>query len=233
LTGATGLTGITGATGAKGVTGETGVTGAKGSTGVTGVTGVTGAEGQAIHFLGPWSATTTYSVGDVVSEGGSSYISAIGGNLNKQPSTHTTGDAEVDWLLLAEKGSAGLASPAVAKGEVLGAKVTSGSGTASLLNSGTRFRIHKGTVVLAVHCTGLSGVRCNSSLVLSVRKWRAKASFSLAEGITGHVTVKLPKGLLAAVRRAGMPGVKAKVGVSSSQIGKAAAVKKGTVTLVS
>ncbi len=101
LLGATGATGVTGATGATGATGigtagSTGSTGATGATGVgvAGATGVTGATGAGIAGAtgtpgatgatgaaaagGPYSATTAYVAGSVVTLNGATYIANYG-----------------------------------------------------------------------------------------------------------------------------------------------------------
>ena len=66
-TGATGPAGSPGgATGATGNQGSTGATGF-GATGATGATGTQGATGiSAVNYVGVWSGTTTYNVGDIV-----------------------------------------------------------------------------------------------------------------------------------------------------------------------
>lgn len=59
-----------------------------------GATSCTGGPGYVVInngvFLGPWSPGTTYAVSDVVSYGGSSFISLVSGNLNNNPSTSPT-----------------------------------------------------------------------------------------------------------------------------------------------
>ena len=106
-TGATGAMGATGPTGATGVTGPMGSTGATGATGATGTgvagpTGATGAMGPPVHFVGPWSASTTYVAGDAVSyPNGSSYI-ALNTSTNQDPSL-----SPGTWAVLAQGGATG------------------------------------------------------------------------------------------------------------------------------
>jgi hypothetical protein len=64
------------------------------------VTGATGATG--IDWLGPWSSPTSYVIGDVVEEGGSSYI-AVEDNTNDNPTVNTNNA----WQLLAAGGATG------------------------------------------------------------------------------------------------------------------------------
>lgn len=120
--GATGLTGATGATGATGPVGPIGATGPQGVIGMTGATGATGAVGPAgstgatgpagpqgpqgppISFMGAWSNSTAYSIGDAVSEAGTSYI-ALTANTAINPATDIAGN----WAVLAQAGAMGAA----------------------------------------------------------------------------------------------------------------------------
>ena len=104
-TGATGATGV-GLVGATGATGGMGPTGPVGSTGVAGATGATG-----MQFLGSYSATNGYSVGDAVSYNGSTYISLVSNNHGQAPES-TPGS----WALLASQGAAGLPGSAGSTG---------------------------------------------------------------------------------------------------------------------
>lgn len=70
-----------------------------------------------IQWSGAWSSTVTYSINDVVSYGGSSYISLINGNLDNEPDISPT-----DWALLAEGSSA---NPGGVSGDV---QTNNGSG---------------------------------------------------------------------------------------------------------
>jgi len=78
-----------------GATGPKGVTGPKGATGLQGATGSPG-----LVFLGAWSDTTAYVIGDVVSYNGSSYV-ASATNTDVNPSNNS------DWGVLASAGAAG------------------------------------------------------------------------------------------------------------------------------
>ena len=95
-TGATGATGVgvAGAAGAPGLAGATGAAGAQGATGSTGATGVT--------FLGAYSPSTGYAVGNAVSFGGSSYLSLVSNNHGQEPDV-----SPAYWGLLAAQGAAG------------------------------------------------------------------------------------------------------------------------------
>jgi hypothetical protein len=65
---------------------------------------------SGIAWLGPWDATSSYRIGDVVAYGGSSYLGLVGGNTNHLPS-----DAAF-WGLLAEQGATGPTGPTGAPG---------------------------------------------------------------------------------------------------------------------
>ena len=94
-TGATGLTGPAGSTGATGVAGPTGSTGGPGPQGIQGPQGVVGSNGApgaqgpagptgsqgpqgiagaGFHYAGDWNAIANYTVNDIVTYSGSSYI---------------------------------------------------------------------------------------------------------------------------------------------------------------
>jgi hypothetical protein len=62
-------------------------------------------------FAGPFASATSYGVGDVVSYGGSSYISMVAGNHGQTPDVSPSA-----WMLLAAQGAAGAAGPTGAAG---------------------------------------------------------------------------------------------------------------------
>ena len=108
--GATGLTGLTGLTGATGSTGLTGLTGSTGPAGPTGLTGATGSQGPTgatgavgIQFQGVWTNITTYLLNDVVTLGGSTWLSVTNVNLGHNP----TNDSGANWTVLAVAGATG------------------------------------------------------------------------------------------------------------------------------
>ncbi len=110
-----------------------------GSTGVTPGTNpsdwvVLAQSGTSFTYRNAWSASTTYNVNDVVSASdGSSYISLLAGNLNKQPAGNSNPS---DWAVLAQVGAVGLtgATPAIS----VGSTTTGAAGTsASVAISGT------------------------------------------------------------------------------------------------
>ncbi len=88
--------------------GATGVQGPKGDQGVQGIQGQAGVIGA---WKGPYLAGTTYALNDVVSSGGSSWISKSAGNVGHTPGT--TGD----WEMVAGKGDAGAAGAKGDKGD--------------------------------------------------------------------------------------------------------------------
>ena len=118
-----GATGDTGSTGAQGPQGETGATGAAGPQGVVGpqglqgpigpqgipgqdgaqgVPGAQGVQGASLSFAGAWDSGTTYSTLQVVSFGGSSYISLVDDNLDNSPDS-----SPLAWSEIAERGATG------------------------------------------------------------------------------------------------------------------------------
>ena len=108
-TGATGLTGSTGAAstvpgpqgpaGAAGSTGATGPIGPQGLTGAQGpqgIPGVNGTNGSSFNWTGPWSAATGYSVDDVATFNGTSYVATVA-NTNQEPDISTNLNFTVNW----------------------------------------------------------------------------------------------------------------------------------------
>jgi len=112
--GPAGPTGSTGATGPVGPAGIPGSTGPAGPAGPAGSTGATGATGPPVTFKNAWSGSTAYSIGDAVSENGSSYI-ALQANTNIDPATDVAGSGG-NWAVLALKGSTGAIGPQGAQG---------------------------------------------------------------------------------------------------------------------
>lgn len=102
-----GATGAAGPAGSQGVAGPVGVTGPQGAVGPTGLTGATGPAGQGLNFIGTYSSVTSYGVGDVVSYGGSTYVSQVASNHGQTP-----GLSPGSWMLLASQGATGAAGPA-------------------------------------------------------------------------------------------------------------------------
>jgi Collagen triple helix repeat (20 copies) len=93
---------------AQGPQGAAGVNGAPGPTGPAGPAGATGPPGQQgppITFQGEWLIGTSYTVGDAVAYGGSSYIALVA-NAGRQPDV-----SPVYWGLLAAAGASGPAGP--------------------------------------------------------------------------------------------------------------------------
>jgi len=89
-------------------TGATGAKGDKGDTGTAGATGPAGPQGQPVSFKNAWNIGTSYSIGDAVSENGSSYI-ALKANTGVDPATDVAGTG-TNWAVLAAIGNTGSAA---------------------------------------------------------------------------------------------------------------------------
>lgn len=95
IKGPKGDAGPAGPTGPQGETGPAGPTGPKGEVGPTGPTGPRG-----LNWRGAWEASTTYSIDDAVSHGGSSYIAVKASTGQVPPSSEY-------WGVLSAKGTDG------------------------------------------------------------------------------------------------------------------------------
>src|SRR6202041_461704 len=103
-TGAQGIQGPQGAVGANGATGATGADGAIGPQGPSGAVGATGATGQGFNFRGAFSAGTSYSAFDVVTENGSTYEATT--STQEDPATSVAGN-DGNWVVFALAGATG------------------------------------------------------------------------------------------------------------------------------
>jgi hypothetical protein len=109
--------GLQGTPGPAGAQGPQGATGAQGPPGVNGATGPQGPAGPAgpagLNARGPWSATITYALNDVVTDAGATWRCKVspGCTPNAEPST-----TNPDWELLAAKGNDGAEGPQGATG---------------------------------------------------------------------------------------------------------------------
>jgi Collagen triple helix repeat (20 copies) len=124
--GATGLAGATGAQGALGPQGPIGLTGATGPqgangpqgpqgliglTGPQGTQGAAGTNGTGFNFTGLFSSSTSYSVNDVATYNGSTYVAIVANQGGNTPDQNTA-----YWSLMAQAGATGPAGPAGAQG---------------------------------------------------------------------------------------------------------------------
>jgi hypothetical protein len=105
-------------------------------------------------------------------------------------------------------------------------------GKASSRGTASHVSIRNGKAVLSIRCHGAVGSVCKGSLVLSAGKMGARVPFSVGAGKTRHVSIALPSALVAAALGNGTSGVVAKVTVSTHNTGKAADVRRASVTLV-
>ena len=121
--GAAGPTGVTGAIGPQGPTGPAGAVGAQGpagavgpigpagAQGVAGPAGPAGANGSGVTFIGAFSNTASYSVNDLSTYNGSTYIATVANSGGTTPDLNTA-----DWSLIAQAGAPGAAGPSGAAG---------------------------------------------------------------------------------------------------------------------
>ena len=91
-----------GPVGPTGAQGSIGPQGPQGTAGPTGPQGATGPPGPGLNLTGAYSATFSYSIGDVVTYNGSSYASLVASNHGQSPNTSPT-----YWMLLAAQGPSG------------------------------------------------------------------------------------------------------------------------------
>jgi hypothetical protein len=94
-----------GATGPVGPAGPPGAPGPKGDTGATGPAGPQGPAGTSgLNYQGSYAAGVVYALHDVVTFGGSSYVSLTGGNQANTPGVAS------QWAVLAQGGTGGVGS---------------------------------------------------------------------------------------------------------------------------
>jgi hypothetical protein len=99
--GAKGATGAAGAAGPAGAKGDTGAAGAAGGKGDAGPAGDKGDPGSGFTWRGPYQDRVVYNPGDVVSAGGSTWIT------NEGIGSGDIAPPDDPWQLLAAKGDAG------------------------------------------------------------------------------------------------------------------------------
>jgi hypothetical protein len=120
-TGATGALGPVGPPGEQGNTGAQGGAGQAGAQGIPGVAGATGLQGPAgpqgvagpvgLSFIGAYSSTVNYALGNGVMWQGAGYVSLIASNQGNTPSLSPSA-----WAMFAASGAAGAAGAAGAQG---------------------------------------------------------------------------------------------------------------------
>src|ERR671930_667108 len=86
----------------QGPQGEQGIQGIPGPQGNTGATGATGTSGQGFNFKGAFVPNSNYSLDDVVTYNGSSYVALQANNGTRTPDVDGT-----DWALMAQQGAIG------------------------------------------------------------------------------------------------------------------------------
>ena len=106
--GPAGPAGPTGAQGPAGQTGPAGPTGPRGLTGAPGAPGPAGANGIGFSFLNAFDPYATYTLNNVVTYNGSSYVAIVPNGPNP---TGPTPDKNPSWSLMAAAGATGQAGP--------------------------------------------------------------------------------------------------------------------------
>ncbi len=113
--GPAGAAGPTGAQGPIGLTGPAGPAGPRGITGAPGAPGPDGANGTAFTFLNAFDPYATYTLDNVVTYNGSSYIAIVPNGPNP---TGPTPDKNPSWSMMAAAGATGPAGPAGPQGSL-------------------------------------------------------------------------------------------------------------------
>ena len=135
-TGAQGIPGPQGPPGANGAQGPAGPAGANGSSGAQGPSGdpgPAGANGLGFNFRSQWNPSTPYSLNDVVTQGGQSYV-ALANNTGVSPANDAANSGG-NWALMAAAGTTnflGSNTLKFAAGSAAGADCTLGSVTLSI-----------------------------------------------------------------------------------------------------
>jgi hypothetical protein len=111
--GPAGLAGPTGAQGPAGPSGPTGPTGPRGLTGAPGAPGPAGTNGVGFSFMNAFDPYATYSLNNVVTYNGSSYIAIVPNGPNP---TGPTPDQNPSWSLMAAAGATGSIGPSGPQG---------------------------------------------------------------------------------------------------------------------
>jgi hypothetical protein len=193
-TGATGATGQTGPVGPQGPAGPAGPIGPTGLTGVAGATGVAGPQGPPATFRNAWSGSTAYTMGDAISENGSTYI-ALTANTAIDPATDVTNSGG-HWALLAQKGASGSAATVSVGSVTTGAAGSS----ATVANSGTpsaavlTFTIPQGLAGAAgasgaTGATGATGAIGPQGPPVSFRNaWSNSLSYAIGDAVSENGT---------------------------------------------
>jgi hypothetical protein len=85
--GQSGYSGYSGTSGYSGRSGYSAYSGVSGYSGYSGRSGYSGYSGLGFNYAGTWDSVISYKINDVVTYNGSSYVSLLDLNLNKQPDT--------------------------------------------------------------------------------------------------------------------------------------------------
>jgi hypothetical protein len=116
-----GISGFSGFSGEKGDSGTSGFSGYSGS-GISGFSGYSGAAGQGVTAKGVWASGTTYSINDLASYSGYTWLSLQDSNLNNTPVENGY------WTVFAEQGVSGFSGFSGYSGEKGGSGISGFSG---------------------------------------------------------------------------------------------------------
>ncbi len=219
--GPVGPPGQQGNAGAQGVAGQAGAQGIPGATGATGLQGPAGPQGVAgpvgLSFIGAYSSTVNYGLGNGVMWQGAGYVSLIASNQGNTPSLSPSA-----WAMFAASGAAGAVGPAGAQGANGAAGATGATGAAGAPGAAGATGA-TGTAGLVWQGTYSSGTNYALGAVVG---WNGASYVSLVSGNAGQVPGS-SLGYWAMLAAAGVNGVNGAAGVAGATGAQGAAGAAG------
>jgi hypothetical protein len=208
--GPVGPPGEQGNAGAQGVAGQAGAQGIPGATGATGVQGPAGSQGVAgpvgLSFVGAYSSTVNYALGNGVTWQGAGYVSLIANNQGNTPSL-----SPGVWAMFAAAGAAGAPGATGAMG-LNGVAGPTGATGATGLAGATGATGATGTAGLVWQGAYSSGTNYALGAVVG---WQGASYVSLVSGNAGQVPGSSP-GYWAMLAAAGANGVNGAAGAAGA-----------------